>query len=288
MPEFTIAPPNELGIETCQHAEVAIVANPDPSELSRLPSLKWVHSLWAGVERLVRELADESVAIVRLVDPQMVDTMAEAVLAWVLYLHRDMPRYRRQQQQRIWLPYHLPEAGERIVGIAGLGALGSRAAEILRDRGFTVCGWSRSERSVDGVETYSGPASLHEMASRCNIIVCLVPLTDETRGLFDVEIFAAMPQGASLINFARGPLVNTGDLLAKLDDGHLDHAVLDVFDVEPLPQDSPLWNHPQITVLPHVSGPTNMRTASTIVAKNIRRYIETGEIPQAVDRKLGY
>lgn len=288
LPEYKIVPFDDLDPESCASAEVAIVANPDPNDVAQLPSLKWIHSLWAGVERLVRELPAKNVAIVRLVDPAMANVMAEAVLAWTLYLHRNMPLYRKQQEARIWQAHDLPLARDRTVGIAGIGALGSRAAEVLLTQEFKVCGWSRSPKTLSGVKTFSGSEGLREMASLCDILVCLLPLTSETRGLIDAEVMNAMPNGASIINFARGPILVTGDLLAALDNGPLNHAVLDVFDEEPLPAENPLWSHPKLTVLPHISGPTNIETASVIVAENISRYFKTGAIPQAVNKDRGY
>jgi glyoxylate/hydroxypyruvate reductase A len=269
-------------------AKVAIVANPSPAEVARLPNLEWVHSLWAGVERLASELPPDGPKIVRLTDPQMAATMSEAVLAWTLYLHRDMPRYARQQPRKIWLEHALKTPDQRTVGILGLGKLGSASALRLKANGFNVCGWSRSPKQLDGVETFSGASGLSDLLARSDILVLLVPLTDATRGLVSREEVARLPKGASLINFARGPILDTAALVEALDSGRLDHAVLDVFNTEPLPADSPLWSHEKITVLPHISAPTITHTAVKIVAHNIRRYLETGEIPESVDRIRGY
>jgi glyoxylate/hydroxypyruvate reductase A len=288
MPDFVVKQFGALGDAERENAQVAVVADPDPAELARLPNLVWIHSLWAGVERIVQELPLHGPVIVRLEDPQLASTMAEAVLAWTLYLHRDMPRYRRQQEQRIWKEHELPLPSERTVGLLGMGALGRVAAAKLLEQGFRVCGWSRSGTRVDGVESFRGEQELDQILGQCDIVVVLVPLTDETRGLIDARRLSTMRRGASLINFARGPIVDTTALIEHLDSDHLDHAVLDVFDEEPLPAQSPLWDHPQITVLPHISGPTTRTTASAIVADNIRSYFETGRIPPGVDRARGY
>lgn len=288
LPEIEICSLDVLTASQRADVEVAIVADPDPAELATLPNLKWIHSLWAGVERLVTELPDDGVGIVRLIDPQMSASMSEAVLAWTLYLHRDMPRYRSQQTEKRWLSHSLPLPGERTVGILGLGTLGRACAARLQSNGFNVCGWNRTDRPMEGVETFSGPNGLLPMLEQADILVVLLPLTDATRGLVNAERLAAMPQGASVINFARGPIIDDDALLAHLSSGHLDHAVLDVFDVEPLPKDNPFWNHPKVTVLPHISGPTNKATASAIVARNIRAFLADGTIPQSVDRTTGY
>jgi glyoxylate/hydroxypyruvate reductase len=288
MPDERIVAFDQLTDDERANAQVAIGANPEPAQLEQLPALQWVHSLWAGVERLVGEYRNESVAIVRLQDPQLAGTMAEAVRAWTLYLHRDMPTYAAQQRARVWkqLPFRLPN--ERCVALLGLGNLGKRAARTLLAAGFNVVGWSRTQTQIDKVETFSGDAQLNTVLSRADIVVCLLPLTEQTRGLLNAKRFALMKATASLINFGRGAIVNTDDLLAALDRRQLNHAVLDVFETEPLSRNSALWNHEKVTVLPHISAPTNPVSASKIVAKNIAAYRSCGEIPSAVDRRIGY
>jgi glyoxylate/hydroxypyruvate reductase A len=271
--------------------ELAIVANPDPHVVSGFRSLQWVQSLWAGVEKLVAEPAFRHLPVVRMVDPELARAMAEAVLAWTLYLHRDMPAYLAQQRSRQWrqLPYVAPSA--RRVGLLGLGVLGQAAARVLQAAGFNVLGWSRSPKRVHGIadaSTFSGSDGLESMVRQADILVCLLPLTAETRNLVDARLIKWLPPQASLINFGRGPLVNTTDLLAALDEGRLAHAVLDVFDREPLPPESPLWLHSRVTVLPHIAADTDARTASLIVAGNVERWRAHGRIPQAVDKALGY
>jgi len=288
MPDIDIEPFERLGDHARATAQVAIVADPDPADLRQLPNLRWVQSLWAGVERIVAELPKHGVTIVRMEDPEMARTMAEAVLAWTLYLHRDMPRYRHQQTEAKWREHPLRLPSDRTIGVLGLGNLGRQAARALLGQGFTVCGWSRSQAMMDQVTTFHGRDGLASMLSRSDIVVVLLPLTAETRGLLNAAALRAMRRGACLINFARGPIVDATALLAALDSGHLDHAVLDVFDEEPLPPSSRLWSHPSVTVLPHVSAPTNRQTASRIVADKLRRYFECGDIPAAVDRARGY
>jgi len=269
-------------------ARVAIVANPDPANVAALPNLVWVQSLWAGVERLMGELPANGPKIVRLTDPQMAETMSEAVLAWTLYLHRGMPRYIAQQRQKIWQDHALERPQERTVGVLGLGKLGAAAAMRMKANGFNVLGWSRTEKSIEGIACRHGRAGLLEVLGQSDFIVLLMPLTDETRGLIGQDELSACKKGASIINFARGPIIDTAALINKLDNGPLGHAVLDVFDEEPLPPSSPLWDHDKVTVLPHISAPTIISTASRIVADNIGQYYEDGTIPPAVDRDRGY
>ncbi|WP_305986956.1 glyoxylate/hydroxypyruvate reductase A [Roseibium sp. MMSF_3544] len=269
-------------------AKVAIVANPNPADVAALPNLVWVQSLWAGVERLTAELPEDGPLIVRLQDPQMADTMSEAVLAWTLYLHRDMPRYRLQQREKVWRELLLKTPQERTVGVLGLGKLGSASAQRLKANGFRVIGWSRSEKHLDGVECFHGSDGLTNLLGQTDILVLLVPLTAETRGMIGEKAVGDLKKGAALINFARGPVLDIDALLSGLDNGHLSHAVLDVFDKEPLDAASPLWQHDKVTVLPHISAPTITGTATNIVARNIGDYLKNGQIPQHVDRKRGY
>ena len=288
MPDEEVVPLSALDAHARASCTVAIVGNPLPQDVRQLPQLRWVHSVWAGVERLVADLADLELNIVRLVDPQLAETMAEAVLAWTLYLHRDMPLYAAQQTRRQWLAADYARPQDTTVGLLGLGALGEAAADRLAGAGFNVCGWSRMRKSVSHVECFAGAVELPAMLARTDILVCLLPLTVETRGLLNATTFAQLPHHASLINFARGPIVCDDALRAALDAERIRHAVLDVFSIEPLPPDSWQWAHPRVSVLPHISAPTDRQTASAIVGQNIRRYRETGEIPESVDLARGY
>jgi len=288
LPEYQVMAFDQIGDEARAGVEVAIVADPDPADLALLPNLKWVQSLWAGVERLLAELPDTQFGIVRLTDPQLASDMSEAALAWTLYLHRDMPAYQAQQAQKIWQHHELPLPSQRCVGFLGLGKLGAVCARRLLDNGFEVCGWSRSTAEIDGVSTFVGPDGLVQVLKRSDILIILVPLTNETRDLLDETRLGLLPKGASVINFSRGPVINDQALLGALDRGHLSHAVLDVFDVEPLPKDSALWDHAKITVLPHISARTNYQTASALAAAHIKAFFESGVMPQTVDRTAGY
>ena len=288
MPDETIKRIEDLTTEERLNADLAIVADPDPEDLKTLPNLKWVQSLWAGVEKMMGQMSNAPFEIVRLEDPEMAKAMAEAVLAWTLYLHRNMPKYTKQQRENTWYEHDFGYAGGKHIGFVGLGNLGLKAASALIKQNFTVSGWSRSEKSIEGITTYSGENGLTTMLGTVDILVCLIPLTNQTRGLVNSERLAAMKQGASLINFARGPIINNDDLIAALDSGHIDHAVLDVFDVEPLPAASPFWQHPSVTVLPHISGPTNRTTASKTAALNIAAYRKSGAIPKSANKARGY
>lgn len=288
MPNEKIVSIRQMTDAERQAAEVAIVANPDPADIAKLPGLTWIHSLWAGVERIVSELGPTAPPIVRLTDPELARVMGEAVLAWTYYLHRDMPTYRQQQEKKVWkdLDYRHPK--DVTVGLVGLGLLGTESAKRLRGAGFNVMGWSRSLKDLEGVTTLSGEDGLNELLEKSDIVVCLVPLTAETRGLINADRLQRMRAGASIINFARGAVIVADDLLASLESGHLAHAVLDVFEKEPLDEGSPFWSHLSVTVLPHISAPTDRTSSAAIVAQNIRNWRRTGELPTTVDMQKGY
>lgn len=285
LPELQIEPfdPHQDYSDT----EVAIVANPDPEQLQNMPNLKWVQSLWAGVEKLVDTLPDE-VAIVRMTDPQLAKTMAEAVLTMTLYLHRDLPNYATQQANEIWEQHAVTFPEDRKVGVLGLGALGRAACDALFQNGFDVLGWSRSPKSKPNVKCYSDEDGLAELLSVADIVVVLLPLTNDTLGLLDKSRLSQMKRGASVINFARAQIIDGNALINSLETGHLQHAVLDVFEVEPIPMNDPLWSNKNLTILPHVAAPTSMKTASRIAVDNIISFLETGRFPQSVDRTKGY
>jgi len=288
MPAEQVCRLEAMSDDEIAECEVAIVANPDPAALARLPRLRWVHSVWAGVERLLESTRGADLRIVRLVDPQLAQTMAEAVLTWTLYLHREGPTYQRQQSQRVWRASDHVKPQQRTVGILGLGALGSAAARVLCQANFRVLGWSREPVRLQGVETFAGADQLPRVLEQSDIVVCLLPLTPDTCGLLNHETFGQLRAGASFINFARAAIVDDAALRSALDTGRLGHAVLDVFHEEPLPASAWQWTHERVTVLPHCSGPTDRVTASAIVAENIARFRRTGEIPEGVDRRRGY
>ena len=268
--------------------DVAIVANPNPTEVKKLINLKWVQSVWAGVEKLVESFKGEKVKIIRLVDPEMNRTMAEAVLSWVLYLHRDMHFYRIQQNKRIWKENDYIKPSKKIVSFIGLGELGSASAVKLIKNGFNVCGWSRGKKNISKVKSFTGKLGLKKMLKQTDILVCLIPLTKQTKYLLNYKTLSYLKRGASIINFARGAIINVKDLVRHLNSGKIKHAVLDVFEQEPLPKASILWKHKNVTVLPHISAHTNMETASDIFYKNIKMYRLKNRIPKSVDKVRGY
>jgi len=288
MPEEVIISVRTMDKALCAAVELAIVANPDPADMACLTSLKWIHSVWAGVERLVEELGQNMPPLVRLVDPEMSRSMAESVLAWCYYLQRDMPLYARQQREKIWQPHPYRPPSTLTVGLVGLGVLGQAACQKLQQGEFNIVGWSRTPKQLPNIETFTGTDGLDLMLSRSDIVVLLLPLTRDTHYLLNEARFSAMKRGAGLINFARGAIIDTQALLDALEKDIITHAVLDVFIHEPISQRCPYWHHPKVTVLPHISAPTPLASSASIVARNVAEWRLNGRIPATIDPILGY
>jgi len=284
--QFVLA--DDLETSARLECEIAIVANPDTQILKTFKNLEWVQSLWAGVENLIDVSAEQGFKLVRLVDPGLAVIMSEAVLAWTLYLHRKMPTYANQQRGKIWNQLVYSSPAKCKVGILGLGELGQVSAQRLADNGFYVMGWSSNAKDIENVESFSGEQGLRDMLPQCEILVCLLPLTNQTRKIINKDLLVQLPKGAAVINFARGPLVVMDDLSKALDNGYLYHAVLDVFDREPLEVESRLWEHPNVTILPHITAATQADSAVKTVARNIIEYRNNGQLSSFVDVVRGY
>lgn len=255
----------------------AVVANPAPGRLARLPDLRLIQSLWAGVDKLLADATlPPAVPIARMVDPAMNAAMAETALWAVLSLHRGFFAYQAQQRQGLWRPLPQRRADEVPVLVLGRGQMGGTAAARLAALGYPVQTWGR------------GDGELAPRLAGAQIVVNLLPLTPATRGLLDAHAFAAMPRGAALVNLARGAHVVDADLLAALDGGQLSHAVLDVFHTEPLPPDHRYWQHPQVTVLPHAAAATDARSAAAVVAANLRALQAGAPLRHLAERSRGY
>jgi glyoxylate/hydroxypyruvate reductase A len=269
-----------------ERVEVALVGEPPRDALATFPNLKLIQSLWMGVDGLLADpTLPRAVPLARMVDAGMVAAMAETVLVHVLDWHRHLYRYREHQADGVWKRHRQYMACDRTVGLLGLGALGSEAARRLLLMGFKVCGWSRRPKRIEGVECFS---DLGEVLKRSQALVCLLPLTAQTRCVLNASAFAAMPEHSCVINIARGAHVVEADLLAALDSGHLAHAYLDVFETEPLPEAHPFWHHPKVTLTPHCAALTEPRTAVPVLVENIERVRRGEPALNLVDPSAGY
>jgi glyoxylate/hydroxypyruvate reductase A len=261
----------------------------DMVELRRYPNLKLIVSMGAGVDHLLRAPGPPpGIPVARLKDVLLTSAMAEWVLLNVLRFHRQDPEYRALQQRKEWLELSAPSTYERRIGILGIGELGSASARVLTALGFPVMGWSRSAKALHGVQTFHGADGLMAMAAKTDILICLLPLTPETRGVLNAKLLSALPRGAYVINGARGGHMVAQDMLAALDSGHIAGAALDVFEPEPLPPESPFWSHPKVFLTPHAASITIPSSVAPQVVENIHNMRAARALINLVDFSLGY
>jgi glyoxylate/hydroxypyruvate reductase A len=271
--------------------DAAIVANPPPGQLQGLPRLQLIQSLWAGVDRLLADATlPAGVPMARMVDPAMNAAMAETALWATLSLHRGFFGYARQQQAGLWQQQPQRRADEVPVLVLGLGQMGRAVAQRLLQQGYPVAAWRRGDgaEAPAGAQVHTGAAGLQAALAGAQVLVNLLPLTPDTRGLLNAALLARLPRGAALVNLARGAHLVDADLLAALANGQIVHAVLDVFHTEPLPAGHAFWRHPQVTLLPHVAALTDERSAAAVVAANIRALASGAPLAHLVRREAGY
>ncbi|MBC8725315.1 glyoxylate/hydroxypyruvate reductase A [Paraburkholderia sp. 31.1] len=260
-----------------------------PGDLAlTLPNLEVVFSVGAGVDQLDLSQIPAHLPVVRMLEPGIVEGMVEYVTEAVLAIHRDLFDYGLQQRARVWQPMPLRAAASRRIGVLGLGMLGRAVLERLRLFGFACAGWSRSKHELEGIDCYAGEAGLDELLARADILICLLPLTDATRGLLCRRVFDMLPRGASLVHVGRGPQLVSADLLDALQRGQIHSAVLDVTDPEPLPADNPLWAQPRVRITPHIASATRPEPAVDAVLENLRRYRSGERMNGLIDRTRGY
>lgn len=271
--------------------EAAIVWLPPAQFFDGLGNLKTVFALAAGVDQILEnpELPPD-VLVVRLQDAGMSVQMEEYVLYGVLHAQRHFHEFRCAQLQRKWIHgAGVRRAADFKVGLLGAGALGMQVARRLQANGYAVSCWTRTARKLpEGISGYSGKPQLDSFLSTQSALVCLLPLTEDTRGILDKTLLDRLPKGAFLINVARGDHLVEEDLLTSLDTGQLSGAMLDVFQTEPLPQTHPFWVHPRITVTPHEAA-NSLANESVLQILSSIKLLENGQLPPgAVDRMRGY
>ena len=260
---------------------------PDDLE-TLLPNLQVLFALSAGVDQLDLGRLPASLPVVRLLDPGITQGMCEYASFAVLGLHRDMLRYRQQQAEKRWQAHRLVPASKRRVGIMGLGLQARQILATLQPYGFALSGWARSRHRIPGVECFAGAEQLPAFLDQCDILLCVLPLTEQTQGILDRQLFQHLPKGAALINMGRGGHLVEEDLLAALASGQLSAAVLDVLQQEPAAPDHPFWHHPQILLTPHIAAMTQPESAFSVLLENIRRHQRGESMLGQIDRKQGY
>lgn len=280
-------------VEDPEAVEYALVWAAQGETLDVFPNLKALFSLGAGVDHLFGGNTLPPVPLARVVDPDLTAWMTEWVVAQVLLHHRQQLQYSQQQRHRNWQVLPQPLAREVQVGLMGLGELGRDAAGLLHQLGFGLRGWSRSPKELDNVTCFYGADGLDEFLSATDILVCLLPLTPETNGLIGRSVFEKLNQSGPLggpvfINAGRGRIHVETDVVAALQNGVLKAASLDVFEVEPLPQESPLWDLDNVIITPHVAAVSDPRTLSKLIARQVRAHREGRPLEYLVDMTRGY
>ncbi|MFW9270284.1 2-hydroxyacid dehydrogenase [Pseudomonas sp. NR3] len=260
---------------------------PDDLE-TLLPNLEVLFALSAGVDQLDLARLPPTLPVVRLLDPGISQGMCEYASFAVLSLHRDMMRYRQQQAERRWQAHRLVPARQRRVGVMGLGLQARQILATLKPFGFALSGWARSEHHIDGVTCHAGAEQLPAFLSQCDILLCVLPLTEQTQGILNRQLLEHLPKGAALINMGRGGHLVEADLLDALASGQLSAAVLDVLTQEPADPGHPFWNHPQILLTPHIAAMTQPETAFDGLLENIRRHQRGESMLGLVDRERNY
>lgn len=258
------------------------------ADLAPYTRIRAILNLWAGVEAVLTLDLPEDVPLVRMVEDGLTLGMVDYVVGHTLRHHLDIDQFIATEPLVKWEVGFPPLARDRSVGILGLGELGKACALALAGLGFEVHGWSRSPKQLPGVTCHHGAEGFSAILGKAEILTLLLPQTPATERMIDADALARMPKGACLINAARGPLIDDEALLAALDRGHLRHATLDVFDVEPLPGDHAFWRHKNVTVTPHIASATRPETASLSIMQNIARDLAGGEMLHIVNRKRGY
>lgn len=286
LPAFEI---NELLGADGAASDVALVWAPPRNAFAACTKLRGIIMQGQGVDHMMRDdTVPRDIPLVRLVDPDMADALSHWAILNALDFWRDGAAYRAQEDVRRWqsLPQR-PATGAK-VGVLGVGAIGTVIAQRFAALGFEVRGFARTPKRIDGVEVFVGSGALDDFAEGLDILVSVLPLTPETTGIMNAALFERLAPGAFIINGGRGPQVNDDDLLAALDSGRLGGAALDVFAVEPLPDDHVFWSHPKVRVWPHVAAQTNAISAADQVARAITAMMAGEDPANRVDWARGY
>ena len=278
----------ELGttITPCEVDYIIYAPSSSLQDFSPYTKLKAVLNLWAGVEGVTNNKTLK-VPLARMVDSGLTDGMVEWVTGHTLRHHLGIDKH-IHGQDGIWRSYVPPLAKDRVITILGLGTLGTACGIALKRLGFNVRGWSRREKRVDGIQCFYGDEQIDSSLMDADIVVLLLPDTPLTQNILNKHTLNLLKRGAFVLNPGRGPLIDDDALLAALDSGQIEHATLDVFRIEPLPQNHQYWSNNKVTVIPHKASETRPKTASQVIAMNIERAENGQELLYLVDRENGY
>ena len=272
-----------------EDVDIAMVWKMPHGELAKFPNLKLIISMAAGVDHVLSDPdRPEGVPIVRVTDPHMARSMGHWFLMNILRLHREAAHYDKLRSQKIWPAEIAFDTDSVSVGILGLGYLGVHVAQMLKAVGLRVQGWSRTEKNLDGIHSFSGRPGLDQMLSNTNYLACLLPNTAVTEGIMNLSLFNKMPRGSYVLNAGRGSQLVESDLLEALNNGQIKGAALDVFETEPLPKDHPFWTDSRILLTPHHAAEVFLPAAAKIFLKNIYSIRNNLPLMGLVNQELGY
>lgn len=273
----------------CQQAQYALVWQPPELLFKKEPQLQAIFNLGAGVDALLKlSKLPKTLPIYRLEDAGMSAQMAEYLIHQVAEITRMMPAYRQQQQDQVWRMQSPCRRHEWPIGFLGLGQIAQKAAQAFSLLDYPVAAWSRTEKQLDGIDSFFGDDQMTTFLQRSRILINTLPLTPLTRGILNQQLFEQLPEKSVLINVGRGQHLNEPDLLNALTQGKLSRAILDVFSEEPLAKSHPFWSHPNISLTPHISAPTlREETVKQITAK-IRKLAAGERVSGQVDLARGY
>ena len=272
-----------------EQVEFALVWKHPHGVFKNYPNVKVIASMGAGVDHILSDPnLPSDVVITRLVDEMLSTDMVEFVRALVMNHLRKLSVYKYQEEKNIWQQHAYRSINEVNIGVMGLGVLGRHVALQLRDLGFNLFGWSKSSKEFDGVKTFAGTTEFSAFLNQSHILICLLPLTNQTRNILDKNLFSQLPKGAFIINVARGEHLVDEDLIEMVNNGHLSGASLDVFRKEPLRSDHPFWQHPQINVTPHVASITNPASAVKQILENYHRLQRGQPLVNTISKEKGY
>ena len=279
---------NYLEAHPKHEIEVAFVWKHPQGIFKQYPNLKYIASFGAGVDFLLDDPDVTHIPITRVIDPVLAADMSEFVIGAILSHLKNFHQYAIDQTKGIWKPLNYRRIEDVRVGIMGIGELGTRLAKDLNKLNFRILGWSKSTKILNYVESYASDNELNKFLSRSNILVCLLPLTKETRGILNKALFEMLPVDAYVINVARGGHLVDEDLIEMIDSGHLSGACLDVYHNEPLKTDHPFWTHPKIFMTPHVASVSDVKSVFPQLLDNYDRYKKGMPLLNVVSTIRGY
>ncbi|MCP9198528.1 glyoxylate/hydroxypyruvate reductase A [Gramella sp. GC03-9] len=272
-----------------EEVEFALTWNHPRGLFKNYPNLKVIASMGAGVDHILSdEGLPEDVRVTRVIDETLTEDMGDFVLSQVMNHIRGLHYYAKVQQKKKWDQFQYKRPQNTKVGIMGLGVLGNAVAEKLNKNFFKVYAWSRTEKSCSNVTCYHGKDQLEEFLQNSEVLVCLLPLTEDTENILNSDLFDMLPEGAYIINVARGQHLVEHDLMKMIDSGHLSGASLDVFREEPLPEDHPFWEHSKINITPHIASVTKPESVVPQIVDNYERMKENEPLKNKVELEKGY